>query len=391
MQQREKLSFGNPPNHEFATKFASDFDFGLSPEEEARAAELHQEILVFDTLVEVTWYDNFLINLNQGFLNSGGCGSITLGAAGFKNWRGKGEEIVAQSKYWWSLDAMVEDIGLLRRLEKENADQMMICYTAADIRKAKSEKKIGFVINSQNTSFIGNDVDNVDRMFNLGLRICQLSYNNQNLVASGCTEKRESGVSIFGASVIGRMNEIGMVVDTGHCSSLTLEDAIDISEKPIACSHAGVRSLTPKVNRTQRDEALRKLADNGGVLGFVGQPGPVKGSDRCTIQDYIHALDYAVNLMGIDAVGFGLDHYQRTSLETILTAPEWTREQAAAALGSVDPAKLLDPSADGHLGLENNSGYPNITRGLVAKGYSDDDIAKIMGGNYLRLFEEVVG
>ena len=386
-----KISFGNP-NHPWAAKFVEDFDFGLTAAQEERAVELHKKIIIFDTLIEVTWYDSFIDNVQKGALNTGATGSLTLGAAGLKNWRGKGEEVVADPQYWWKPECMVEDIGLLQQMERED-DRLMICYNAADIRKAKAEQKVGIMINTQNTLCFGNYLERVNQLYNIGLRITQLSYNNQNLVGSGCAEKRETGVSVFGVDVIGRMNEVGMLVDTGHCKSLTVSDAIDISSKPIACSHAGVRSHTPKVNRTIEDKVLKKLADNGGVFGFVGQPGPISGTDYCTVADYVDAIDVAVNLMGVDHVGFGLDHYQRTSLKSILTAPEWNPDLAARALGStdVDPDKFVDPSSDGFKGMENNSGYLNLTRGLVKKGYSDENIAKVMGGNFIRLIEEVIG
>ncbi|MDV7145653.1 membrane dipeptidase [Tropicimonas sp. TH_r6] len=386
-----KISFGNP-NHPWATKLVEKFDFGLSAAQEERAVDLHKRLTIFDSLIEVTWYDNFIENVQKGALNSGATGSLTLGAAGLKNWRGKGEEVVADPQYWWKPESMVEDIGLLQQMERED-DKFMICYNAADLRKAKAEKKVGIMINTQNTLLFGNYLERIDQMYRIGLRITQLSYNNQNLVGSGCAEKREAGVSVFGADVIARMNEVGMLVDTGHCMSTTVSDAIDISSKPIACSHAGIRSHTPDVNRTIEDDVLKKLADSGGVFGMVGQPGPISGTDYCDVGQYVDAIDKAVNIMGVDHVGFGLDHYQRTSLKTILTAPEWNPDLAARALGSAeaDTDSFVDPSSDGFAGMENNSGYLNLTRGFVKKGYSDEEIVKVMGGNFIRLIEEVIG
>ena len=381
----------NNPNQEFMHKEASSIDLGLTSAQEERAMDLHERLTVFDCLVEVTWYDNFLDMLDKGHLGMGGGGSITIGAAGMEDWRGKGQEVVARSENWWTKDSLIKDIGFMRAMEKQHKDRMMLCYNVADLRKAKAEKKMGFMLNTQNSNYVGQDIDNVDILYNLGLRITQLSYNNQNFVASGQTEKRDVGVSLFGESVIGRMNEVGMLVDTGHCSSQTLIDACNYSEAPVFCSHAGMRSHTPKVNRSHTDEALKLLADKGGVLGFVGQPGPVSGSDRCDVRDYAKALRKAVNLMGREHVGFGLDHYQAASLETILTAPEWTAELAASALGASGSDDFIDPSADGHLGLENNSGYPNMTRAMVAEGFTDDEIIKIMGENALRLIGEVIG
>jgi membrane dipeptidase len=184
------------------------------------------------------------------------------------------------------------------------------------------------------------------------------------------------------------MNEIGILVDTGHCTSQTLMDAVETSSKPIACSHAGMRSRAPKNPRTQTDEALKALADKGGVFGIVSTPGAINDTPKCTAADYVDTIEAAVNLISIDHVAFGTDLILPASIEEIFTAPEWG-PKAAASVGVA--GDTIWPWSDGHKGMENNSGYPNLTRGLVAKGYSDQDIAKIMGGNFVRLIEETIG
>jgi microsomal dipeptidase-like Zn-dependent dipeptidase len=199
-------------------------------------------------------------------------------------------------------------------------------------------------------------------------------------------EPRDGGVTKWGARVIGKLNDLNMLVDTAHCSSQTLLDAIEISEKPISCSHAGMRSIAPNNPRTHTDQGLKKLADSGGVFGVVGVPGTlVPGSDKATVADYINAIDRAVKLMGIDHVGFALDQPKAPSSAEWFTAPDWPPEAVAAV------SVTAWPWTDLFLGLENQSGYINMTRGLVAKGYSDDDIRKVMGGNDMRLVKEVIG
>ena len=264
---------------------------------------------------------------------------------------------------------------------------MMICYTAADIRKCKAEGKIGFMFDDQNTNFLGNQPQRLQTMYDLGLRRVQMTYNRQNNAGVGCMDSRDGGLSIWGKDVIAMMNEIGFLVDTGHCMSQTVIDAVDASSKPIACSHAGLKSIVPSNPRTQSNEAIKKVADGGGVFGVVSTPGALNGQDRCTVNDYLDSIEAAINLAGIDHVGFGTDLILAASLEEVLTAPEW----GTAAQQSVGVSEGVWPWSDGHKGMENNSGYPNLTRGLVARGYSDDDIAKVMGGNFLRLIEETIG
>ena len=186
--------------------------------------------------------------------------------------------------------------------------------------------------------------------------------------------------------MIGKLNETNILVDTAHCSSQTLSDAIDISEKPIACSHAGLRSIAPDNPRTHTDEGLKKLADHGGVFGVVGVPGTlVAGSEKATVADFANAIHRAVDIMGIDHVAFSLDQPKSPSSKEWFTAPDWPPEAVAAVSVSAWPWTDL------FYGLENQSGLPNLTRALVGKGFKDDEIAKIMGGNWFRLTKEVIG
>jgi membrane dipeptidase len=186
--------------------------------------------------------------------------------------------------------------------------------------------------------------------------------------------------------MVQKRNEIGILVDAGHCKPQTLIDAVEVSEKPIACSHAGMASRV-KNPRTQSDEALKKLGEKGGVFGLVSTPGALNGTDRCSVVDYVDNIEAAVNLIGIDHVAFGSDLILAASLEEIFTALEW----GPAAQQAVGVSESLWPWSDGHEGMENNSGYPNLTRGLVARGFNDQEIGKIMGGNFLRLIEDTIG
>lgn len=370
--------------HKFMTEPATVVDFALTPDEEEHAKELHQRIIVFDSLMECSWYDGMLSQMKKGGATAG---SFSIGTAGLPHWKGKKESTTARPENWWTAETLVKDIAFMNAKARENTDEMMLCYTAADIRHAKAEGKVGFMLDVQNTNFIGSQVDRVKVMRDLGLRRIQMTYNRQNAAGVGCMEREDGGLSIWGADVIGLMNELGILVDTGHCMPQTVMDAIDASSKPIACSHAGMKSLVATNPRTQPDKALRKLADNGCVFGLVSTPGALNGTDRCTVNDYLDSIEAAVNVMGVDHVGFGTDLILAASLEEIFTAPEW----GPAAQKSVGVSEGVWPWSDGHKGMENNSGYPNLTRGLIARGRSDEDIAKIMGGNFLRLIEETIG
>lgn len=369
--------------YKFMKKPATVIDFGLSLEQEEHAQQLHKDIVVFDSLMECSWYDGLLKQMHRGGTTAG---SFSIGNFGLHRWQGATENIDSRLEDWWSSDTLASDIGYINAKARENPDDMMLCYSAADIRTAKEAGKVGFMLDCQNSEFVGKDTNRLEMFYNLGIRRVQMTYNVTVAAGAGCMEERNRGLSTYGGELIEKMNELNMLVDTGHCHSSTLEDALDVSKRPIVCSHAGMASRA-KNPRTQTDEALKKLADHGGVFGVISTPGALNGTDSCTVNDYLDTIEAAVNLLGIEHVGFGTDFTLAASVEEVLTAPEWNDKLREAVGVNVQ----VWPWSDGHKGMENNSGYPNLTRGLVARGYNDEDIAKIMGGNFLRIIEDVIG
>lgn len=371
--------------HKFLGKPATVIDFGLTPGQEERARQLHKTLLVFDGIPEVGYYDGLLDDLLRSGCASP-CGSYTIDALPHDVVNGLEKDLLIRPEDWWARQTIDDNLAFMDEMVKYKGDQMMICTSYADLMKAKETGKVGMMLDCQNTQFIRNDLKQIDIYYGKGIRRIQLSYNQQMQTATGCMEPRDGGVTKWGARVIGKLNEVGMMVDVAHCSSLTLLDAIDISEKPITCSHAGMRAIAPDNPRTHTDEGLKKLADNGGLYGVVGVPGTlVAGSETATVGDFVNALDRAVNLMGIDNVGFSTDQPKSPSLKEWFTSPDWPPEAAKSVSVSAWPW------TDMIKGMENQSGYLNLTRGLVAKGYSDANIRKIMGGNWLRFIKEVIG
>jgi len=372
------------PYYKYMTAPATIFDFRLTPQQEERAKELHEKIIIFDSLMECSWYPGFLEQVKRG---GGTAGSFSIGNAGLSRWQGRTKDFLTEPEDWWTAETAFKDIAFVAKKARKHADEMMLCLTAADIRKAKAENKIGFMLDIQNANFLGNQPENLEHFYNLGIRRVQLTYNRQNFAGSGCMEANDYGLSIWGKELVERMNSLNMLVDTAHCKPQTLSDAIDVSSKPIGCTHAGMSS---RVNnpRSHPDKVLKKLADKGGVFGLVSTPGAINETATCTVKEYVDTIDAAVNLLGVDHVGFGTDLIMAASLEEILSAPEWGQKAAEASGVQGD---TVWPWSDEHKGMENNSGYPNLTRGLIAKGYKDEDIPKILGGNFVRLYEEVIG
>ena len=369
------------PEHEYMVKSATIVDFELSAEQENRAQQLHKDIIVFDSLMECSWYDGMVDLCKQGGATAG---NLSLGITDMHGML-RGDSFRVDQ--WWSWDALVNDLLGLPEVVKAHPDDLLICLNGDDIRAAKKSGRLGLMPGVQNTEFLGKDINRLAKAYHMGLRIVQLTYNRVNFVGSGCMEGQAAQypLSRFGEQVVGELNQLGMLVDTGHSSTATLMAAIDASDKPIACTHAGVREIVDQP-RSHSDEALRKLADNGGVFGILSTPGALNGEDKCTVNDYLDSIEYAINLMGIDHVGFGTDFVLPASLDQILDGPDWSDAEREMVGVSLD----VWPWSDGHKGMENNSGYPNLTRGLVARGYSDEDIGKVMGGNWLRLIDETV-
>jgi membrane dipeptidase len=354
-------------------------DLGLNADQEDRAKALHEQLIVIDMLTESSLPDGLFEDMHRGGLT---CGSFTIGAGGLDHFSGG---TVPLLRDWWSWDATVRDLALWKKLFAQPEHRLHPILCAKDIQAAKSEGQVGIMLNTQNSICAGTDLNNIDALYYQGLRVMQLTYNLQNFLGSGCLEDPNNNLSLLGIDAIGRMNDLGMVVDTGHTGEGTILHALEVSEKPISCSHAGLKTLSSVENpRVVSDNALKAIADRGGVFGLSAIPGMLTGTMRCTINDYLDHLEHAINVMGIEHVGLGTDFVAGVELPQIATSPDWQGKQVPTSLD-------VWPVCSGHEGLQNHADYGNITRALVARGYSDENITRLMGGNWLRLLKDTLG
>jgi membrane dipeptidase len=262
---------------------------------------------------------------------------------------------------------------------------------AEDIRIAKKEGKVGIILNFQNTVPLGNDLTKLDFFHDLGIRVIQLTYNVRNFVGDGCTELTDCGLSRFGIDLIERMNKLGIVVDLSHCGYKTTLEAIKTSQKPIAFTHTNCRSLHDHP-RNKSDEQIRALAEKEGYMGITCHPTFLGGKGPSILEKMLDHIDYAVNLVGIEHVGIGTDvaglhHYPEPIMEKMfredLPVHGWRNGDVVKAWHTFKAEwERLE-----HL----NMGYRNIIRGLISRGYSDQDVEQIVGGNFLSFFENVAG
>jgi microsomal dipeptidase-like Zn-dependent dipeptidase len=277
------------------------------------------------------------------------------------------------------------------------ADNAFVSTSVEDIRKAKTNGKVGVIYGTQDAQFL-EDPSWVAVFHKLGFRICQLTYQGRNLIGDGCGERHPSGLSKHGVRVVEEMNRVGVVVDLAHVGTPTTLDAIEVSKNPVILSHTTVRALTlPTVVRSKTDEDIKAMAEKGGVIGISPKSNwlkPKGAKAGTTFEDYMDHIDYVVDLVGIDHIGIGLDVHNGRPHGGYVT-PDGIYTGAYSGPGGPYPEIGImtpgDPPENLHAkGL--NPPYPqvlNITKAAVARGYSDQEIEKILGGNFLRVFEKV--
>lgn len=267
-----------------------------------------------------------------------------------------------------------------RRLE-ENADIVMQATSAEDILLAKRIGKTALVLGFQNTTPIDDNGDLLAIYRKLGVLIMQLTYNARNLVGDGCVEPSNAGLSEFGRDVVRETNRLRILIDLSHVGERTTLEAIELSERPCAFTHANVRALCESA-RNKSDECLRALAAKGGVVGVNAWPAFLCKEDPC-LDDLLNHIDYLANLVGVDRVGLGLDFTEGQPYEFFTTR---------LGLGAFHPVGIL-PSWPIVFpkGIESVSDIRNIWKALVERGYSQSEVQGIMGENFLRLFRQVWG
>ena len=259
--------------------------------------------------------------------------------------------------------------------------------TAADVQRARDTGRTAIFFGSQNPSCIEDDIGLVEVLHTLGLRFMQLTYNNQSLLASGCYEGDDTGLTRMGREVVTEMNRVGLVVDMSHSGEKSTLEAIEHSSRPIAITHANPASWHPAL-RNKSDTVLRALGETGGMLGFSTYPHHLKGGGECTLQDYADMIARTADLIGIDHVGIGTDlcQDQPDSVVEWMRVGRWTKSIHYGE-GCADAAGF-PPMPEW---FADNRDFGNIAAGLRAVGMTEADIAAVMGGNWLRFFAQGFG
>lgn len=306
--------------------------------------------------------------------------------ARFEEWRDGGVGCVHVTlAIWENARETLAAIGQWNRHFEEHADLIALATTAEEIEEIAASGRTAVVYGFQDTSPFEDDIELIEIFHQLGVRIAQLTYNVQNRVASGCWEPDELGVSkFFGRNVIEEMNRLGMVVDVSHCTEQTCFDAIEYSSRPIAVTHANPQEFVGtdiELNRRNKStELIRKLAETGGVIGLSNYPKIMKDGSNCTLETFLDMMAWTVDLVGADTVGLGTDFYDGWPESQIKwwRAGRWARESAIPIKGFSDWPEWFRNSRD----------FPKIIEGMQKRGFSQAEIEKIVGGNWLRFFRD---
>jgi len=308
------------------------------------------------------------------------------------NWTRKVFEINREAKldavhvtivYHEDYDEFLDEVKKWQKLFDENSDLIFHGSNYKDIEKAQLEKKTAIFFGFQNCSPIEDDIRLVEKIHNLGCRFMQLTYNNQSLLATGCYEKNDSGVTNFGREVIKEMNRVGIVIDMSHSAEKSTLDAIDISEKPIAITHANP-SFWHAAKRNKSKDLLKALSDNGGMLGLSLYPHHLKDNTNCSLESFCEMVARTSEVIGVKNLGIGSDLCLNQPDEIVewMRNGTWSKGKNYGEGSKNKPGFPVQPDW-----FQDARGFFNLETGLKKVGFSEIEIDGILGNNWYNFYK----
>jgi microsomal dipeptidase-like Zn-dependent dipeptidase len=313
----------------------------------------------------------------------------------YTNWSRKQFESLKKAKvnlvhvsvvYWEDTN---ETFKVFKKWEKyfhENKDLIIKIETVSDIKKAETEGKVGIILGWQNSAPINSDLELLECFFKQGLRVMQLTYNNQSDIATGCYEQNDSKITRFGKEVIKEMNRLGIAIDLSHINNESGLEAVELSKKPVCVSHS-IPIFSKNSERNISTELMKAVASKGGILGLSLYPLHVKNGSDCTLNEYCKLIEETVSVMGIDHVGIGSDlctDHPDSVLQWMrcgkwLKVSEETDNYFKKAIWP-KPMSWFKEIGDIH----------NLIDGMRKYGFKNEEIEKLMGLNWIRYMETVL-
>ena len=285
--------------------------------------------------------------------------------------------------YHEDYDELLLQIKKWDQLFLDNSDLIFLGKNFKDIEKANIENKTAIFFGFQNCSPIEDNIDLVEKIHSLGCRFMQLTYNNQSLLATGCYEKIDSGVTNFGKEVIKEMNRVGVVIDMSHSAEKSTFEAIELSQKPIAITHANPFFWHP-AKRNKSNDLLKTLSQSGGVLGLSLYPHHLKENSNCTLESFCEMVARTAEIMEVKNIGIGSDLClnQPDSIVEWMRNGTWTKSKNYGEGSKNKPGFPKQP-----LWFEDARGFSNLEQGLKKIGFSDFETKGILGNNWYNFYK----
>ncbi len=354
------------------------------PAYSARAVRLVEGTLVIDMLNQFRFPD-FAERppRSQKWLASAG----TFGEPDWETYRSSGTDVFGLG---WSVASFEDGVRFLAEWNGFLAQYDQWFMRVDDVRdmdRLAGSGRVGVLMTFQSSDHFRTPQD-VDTFHGLGQRLSQLTYNYQNRIGSGFLETSDSGLSIFGADIVGRMNSVGMAVDVSHCGDRTTMDAIAASRKPVVFSHASARALAPDHLRCKTDEMIRAMARTGGVMGIPFLRMMIRPGEPVTIDHVVDHFEHVAKLVGIEHLGVGSDmdvvgNPNPVNGEPMRETPNWDRYR----LHKDEKGQWMLTIK----GLDHPRRMFDLTEALIRRGFSDDNIRLMLGGNWKRVLGEIQG
>ena len=287
--------------------------------------------------------------------------------------------------YHEDYDELLLQIKKWDDLFKENSDLIFLGSSFEDIKKARLDNKTAIFFGFQNCSPIEDNINLVEKVHELGCRFMQLTYNNQSLLATGCYEKIDSGVTNFGREAIKEMNRVGIVVDMSHSAEKSTFDAIEISEKPIAITHANPAFWHP-AKRNKSNDLLQTLGNSGGMLGLSLYPHHLRNNTNCTLESFCEMTARTAEIMNVKNIGIGSD----LCLEQPDSVVEWMRNGTWSNNKNYGEGSKNKPGFPKQPDwFKDARGFQNLENGLRKVGFSEDETNGILGNNWFNFYKNI--
>ena len=322
-------------------------------------AGIHTDLIVFDGLIVSNWSREIFEDMREGGLTGANCTCCV----------------------WENFAETMRNISDWKAWIEENGDLLCQAYSTADIRQAKEAGKTAIVLGFQNVSAFEDQIGYVRLFKELGVGIVQMAYNTQNLIGSGCYETTDRGLSDFGREIVAEMNRVGIMCDLSHVGTQTSDDVIHASTKPVCYSHIAPAGLKEHP-RNKSDAQIRTIVEKGGFVGVTMFPPFLARGTDSTVDDYVAAMDYVINVAGEESVGYGTDFTQGYDKPFF----EWITMDKGYARKLTEFGEIISLS-----GIEQIRNTGNLTAAMEKAGWKADRIAKVMGENWLRVLKDVWG